>query len=67
MSASPARHAADRRNTREGLWPENSPNKVRCLTDQKILISDEGGSEVNDLRVNGLPEGESPTEQQHAA
>src|SRR6185437_11945789 len=27
MSASPARHAADRRNTREGLWPENSPNK----------------------------------------
>lgn len=44
-----------------------SPNEVRCLTDQKILISDEGGSEVDDLRVNGLPEGESPTGQEHAA
>jgi hypothetical protein len=40
---------------------------VRCLTGQKILIADEGGSEVNDLRVNGSPEGESPTEQEHAA
>jgi hypothetical protein len=39
----------------------SSPNGVRCLTDQEILISDEGGSEEDDLRVNGLPEGETPT------
>ena len=44
-----------------------SRNEVRCLTDQAILIADEGGSEVNDLWVNGLPEGETPTGQEHAA
>src|SRR4051794_35579832 len=43
-----------------------SPDEVRCLTDQEILISDERGSEEDDLRVNGLPEGETPTGHEHA-
>ena len=44
-----------------------SPNEVRCLTDQEILIADERGSEAPDLWVNGLPEGETPTGHEHAA
>ena len=46
--------------------PSLAPNEVRCLTDQRILISDEGGSEEDDLQVNGLPEGETPTGHEHA-
>src|SRR5262249_30207728 len=52
---------------REHGGSARSPNEVRCLTDQEILIADERGSEAPDLWVNGLPEGETPTGHEHAA